>query len=90
MPRQLALLRFIAGYMECHKGVAPTYREMREALGLSGKSSTFGLITGLEARGLIRRMPSRARAIELLVPVTIPRAPDGAPLWMVPLKGIAA
>ena len=48
------------------KGVSPSFDEMRDALGLKSKSGIHRLITGLEERGFIRRLPHRARAIEVL------------------------
>lgn len=47
-------------------GVPPSYDEMKDALGLKSKSGIHRLITGLEERGFIRRLPHRARAIEVL------------------------
>jgi repressor LexA len=47
-------------------GVPPSYDEMKDALGLKSKSGIHRLITGLEERGVIRRLPHRARAIEVL------------------------
>ena len=46
-------------------GVAPSYEEMREALDLRSKSGIHRLINALEERGFIRRLPHRARAIEI-------------------------
>ncbi|NQU61076.1 MAG: transcriptional repressor LexA [Rhodospirillales bacterium] len=48
------------------KGVPPSFDEMKDALGLKSKSGIHRLITGLEERGFIRRLPHRARAIEVL------------------------
>ena len=48
------------------KGISPSFDEMRDALGLRSKSGIHRLITGLEERGFIRRLPHRARAIEVL------------------------
>ena len=48
------------------KGVSPSFDEMKDALGLKSKSGIHRLITGLEERGFIRRLPHRARAIEVL------------------------
>ena len=46
-------------------GVAPSYEEMRDALDLRSKSGIHRLINALEERGFIRRLPHRARAIEV-------------------------
>ena len=48
------------------KGISPSFDEMRDALGLASKSGIHRLITGLEERGFIRRLPHRARALEIL------------------------
>ena len=47
-------------------GVSPSFDEMKDALGLKSKSGIHRLITGLEERGFIHRLPHRARAIEIL------------------------
>jgi repressor LexA len=47
-------------------GVPPSFDEMKEALGLKSKSGIHRLITGLEERGFIKRLPHRARALEIL------------------------
>ena len=52
-------------------GVSPSFDEMKDALGLKSKSGIHRLITGLEERGFIRRLPHRARALEVM------RLPDG-------------
>ena len=62
--RQHQLLQFIQGYLSNH-GVPPSFEEMRDALKLKSKSGIHRLITGLEERGYIRRLPYRARALEV-------------------------
>ncbi|MEO9877144.1 MAG: transcriptional repressor LexA [Anderseniella sp.] len=47
-------------------GVPPSFEEMKEALDLRSKSGIHRLITALEERGFIRRLPHRARALEVL------------------------
>lgn len=47
-------------------GVSPSFDEMKEALGLKSKSGIHRLITALEERGFIRRLPNRARALEIV------------------------
>ncbi len=49
-------------------GIAPSYDELRESLGLSSKSSIHSMMNALEARGYIRRLRYRARALEILKP----------------------
>ena len=47
-------------------GVSPSFEEMKEALDLKSKSGVHRLISALEERGFIRRLPNRARALEVL------------------------
>lgn len=47
-------------------GISPSFEEMKDALGLRSKSGIHRLISALEERGFIRRMPNRARALEVL------------------------
>jgi repressor LexA len=47
-------------------GPAPSFEEMRAALGLKSKSGVHRLVEALEERGFIRRLPNRARALEVL------------------------
>src|SRR3954466_1362927 len=47
-------------------GISPSFDEMREALDLKSKSGVYRLISALEERGFIRRLPNRARALEVL------------------------
>jgi repressor LexA len=47
-------------------GIPPSFDEMKDALDLASKSGIHRLITALEERGFIRRMPNRARALEVL------------------------
>ncbi len=63
--KQAELLQFITRHI-AETGVAPTYGEMVAAMGLHSRSGIFRLLTGLEERGLIRRLPFRARAIEVI------------------------
>lgn len=63
--KQHQLLLFINQRLE-ESGVSPSFDEMKEALGLKSKSGIHRLITGLEEREFIRRLPHRARALEVL------------------------
>jgi len=63
--KQHELLMYIHTYLE-EKGVCPSFDEMKEALELKSKSGIHRLITGLTERGFIRRLPHRARALEVL------------------------
>lgn len=70
--KQHELLVFIQRRLN-ENGVSPSFDEMKEALGLKSKSGIHRLISGLEERGFIRRLPHRARALEIL------REPDSRP-----------
>lgn len=63
--KQQELLIFINEKLN-EGGVSPSFDEMKDALGLKSKSGIHRLITGLEERGFIRRLPHRARALEVL------------------------
>jgi len=90
-PKQEKLLRFI----ESRQPVSPSMREMAEALGYKGwerghgLSSISSLLDQLEYRGRIRRLRNRARAIEVLQPLTPVAPPSQAArgLWAGPLRG---
>jgi repressor LexA len=69
--KQYELLRFIHERLK-ESGVPPSFEEMKEALDLRSKSGIHRLITALEERGFIRRLPNRARALEVI------RLPDAA------------
>ncbi|MBB4209957.1 repressor LexA [Rhodothalassium salexigens DSM 2132] len=71
--KQMQLLQFIHTRLQ-DGGVSPSFDEMKEALALKSKSGVHRLITALEERGFIRRLPNRARALEVL------RRPDGTPV----------
>ncbi|SFV15865.1 repressor LexA [Methylobacterium sp. 174MFSha1.1] len=71
--KQLDLLRFIQQRMR-ETGVPPSFDEMKDALDLKSKSGIHRLITALEERGFLRRLPNRARAIEV---IRIPDAVTG-------------
>ena len=63
--KQKELLVFINARLQ-ETGVPPSFDEMKEALGLQSKSGVHRLIIALEERGFIRRLPHRARAIEVI------------------------
>ncbi|GGH16871.1 LexA repressor [Alsobacter metallidurans] len=63
--KQHELLRFIHDRLR-EDGVPPSFDEMKEALELRSKSGIHRLIMALEERGFIRRLPNRARALEVL------------------------
>jgi repressor LexA len=64
-PTQKELLLFINERLK-ESGVPPSYDEMKDALDLRSKSGIHRLITALEERGFIRRLPHRARALEII------------------------
>jgi repressor LexA len=63
--KQYELLKFINERLK-EAGVPPSFDEMKDALDLRSKSGIHRLITALEERGFIRRLPNRARAIEVI------------------------
>ena len=63
--KQSELLRFINERLK-ETGVPPSFDEMKDALDLRSTSGIHRLITALEERGFIRRLPNRARAIEVI------------------------
>jgi repressor LexA len=71
--KQNELLLFINQRLN-EAGVSPSFDEMKEALRLKSKSGIHRLITGLEERGFLRRLPHRARALQVL------KLPDAAGL----------
>lgn len=73
--KQIELLRFIHERLS-ENGVPPSFDEMKDALDLKSKSGIHRLILALEERGFIRRLPNRARALEVIrLPDTqVPRA----------------
>ncbi|MFD0987241.1 transcriptional repressor LexA [Methyloligella solikamskensis] len=75
--KQKDLLMFIHERLK-ETGVPPSFDEMKEALDLRSKSGIHRLITALEERGFLRRLPHRARALEILkLPESMPQ-PLGA------------
>lgn len=63
--KQHELIRFIQQRLE-ETGISPSFEEMKAALDLKSKSGVHRLISALEERGFIRRLPNRARALEVL------------------------
>ena len=72
--KQHELLRFIHERLR-ETGVPPSFDEMKDALDLKSKSGIHRLITALEERGFIRRLPNRARALEV---IRLPESTGGA------------
>ncbi|HEU4651614.1 MAG TPA: transcriptional repressor LexA [Croceibacterium sp.] len=63
--KQHELLLYIQRKLE-ETGISPSFEEMKDALDLKSKSGVHRLISALEERGFIRRLPNRARALEVL------------------------
>ncbi|MDJ0821440.1 MAG: transcriptional repressor LexA [Paracoccaceae bacterium] len=78
--KQHDLLNFINKRM-ARDGVPPSFDEMKEALDLRSKSGIHRLITALEERGFIRRLPHRARALEI---IKLPDSLSGKPAGFTP------
>lgn len=77
--KQHQLLLFIRDRVN-RDGVAPSFDEMKEALKLKSKSGIHRLIMALEERGFLRRLPHRARALEVVkVPDNMQAAASAAP-----------
>ncbi len=86
--KQKDLLMFINTRLR-EAGVPPSFDEMKDALNLKSKSGIHRLITALEERGFIRRLPHRARALEVLkLPETqTDGRPTGAPPNLTVIEG---
>ena len=63
--KQHELICFIADRLN-ETGVSPSFEEMKDALDLKSKSGVHRLISALEERGFLRRLPNRARALEVV------------------------
>jgi repressor LexA len=75
--KQQQLLMYIKQHLD-KGGISPSFEEMKDALDLKSKSGIHRLISALEERGFIRRLPNRARALEVL------KLPDGASVEKIP------
>ena len=77
--KQHELLCFINDRLS-ETGVSPSFEEMKDALDLKSKSGVHRLISALEERNFIRRLPNRARALEILrLPDAIKTTPVAKP-----------
>jgi repressor LexA len=81
--KQRELLLFIDGRLK-DGGISPSFDEMREALDLKSKSGVHRLISALEERGFIRRLPNRARALEVV------KLPETKAATVTPIRPAAA
>ncbi|QRM55531.1 transcriptional repressor LexA [Sinorhizobium sp. BG8] len=80
--KQQELLLFIHERMK-ESGIPPSFDEMKDALDLASKSGIHRLITALEERGFIRRLPNRARALEVI------KLPDSYSSSLQPKRGFS-
>ena len=80
--KQHELIRFIQERLE-ETGISPSFEEMKAALDLKSKSGVHRLISALEERGFIRRLPNRARALEV---IKIPEDATPPPRVVMPVK----
>ena len=64
--KQKKLLAYLSEVIEDTDGIAPSYDEMRVAMGLASKSGIHRMIKALEERGYIERLPNKARAIKII------------------------
>jgi repressor LexA len=76
-PKQKQLLLFIHERVQ-EAGVPPSFDEMKDALDLKSKSGVHRMIIALEERGFIRRLPNRARALEICKLPDLPSRQDAA------------
>jgi repressor LexA len=81
--KQSELLTYIQARL-AESGISPSFEEMKDALALKSKSGVHRLISALEERGFIRRLPNRARALEIL------RMPDAQAGSAAPARAQAA
>jgi len=81
--KQRELLLFIDSRLN-ESGISPSFDEMREALDLKSKSGVHRLISALEERGFIRRLPNRARALEVV------KLPEVRPSTVTPIRPAVA
>ena len=78
--KQLELLMFVHERLK-ESGVPPSFDEMKDALDLRSKSGIHRLIKALEERGFIKRLPNRARALEVI------RLPEAMQTSLAPARG---
>jgi repressor LexA len=76
--KQRELIIFIQQRLE-ETGISPSFEEMKEALDLKSKSGVHRLISALEERGFLRRLPNRARALEVIREPGDTKPPRAAP-----------
>src|SRR5690242_14786389 len=82
--RQQEIWEFLIGYVDSH-GYPPTVREIGEHVGLASPSTVHAHLANLERAGLIKRDPTKPRALELTGRVV--REPEPAHVHQLPLVG---
>ena len=82
---QQEIWEFLAQYVDAH-GYPPTVREIGEQVGLASPSTVHAHLANLERAGLIKRDPTKPRALELIGRASRPRA-EGGPMYALPLLG---
>ena len=83
--KQHELICFIQDRLD-QSGISPSFEEMKDALGLRSKSGVHRLISALEERGFLRRLPNRARALEV---TKLPERGERPTPMAVPGSGVA-
>ena len=74
--KQNELLEYIKDYLAEHDGIAPSFEQMKEAIGIKTKSGVHRLITALEQRGHIIKIPYCARALRIAEPMDLGGVPS--------------
>src|SRR3954468_4095644 len=84
--RQQEIWKFLTDYADAH-GYPPTVREIGEAVGLASPSTVHAHLANLERAGLIKRDPTKPRALELRRDPRPEPAPEPADVHRLPLVG---
>lgn len=84
--RQQEIWQFLVDYVDRH-GYPPTVREIGEAVGLASPSTVHAHLANLERAGLLRRDPTKPRALDLIGHRRESRADEPAELHKLPLLG---
>jgi repressor LexA len=86
-PRQHELLCFIDAEIQ-EKGIAPSYVEMKRAMGLASLAGINRIMKGLTERGFVHRLPNRTRAIEVLIRPNTGMRPSARPVRVPIMAGL--
>jgi repressor LexA len=84
--RQQEIWQFLVEYVDGH-GYPPTVREIGEAVGLASPSTVHAHLANLERAGLLRRDPTKPRALELVGHRRVASSPAADPIPRLPLLG---